>query len=80
MEQALQILEAQGVPAQARVRHGLVVDEILAEIGAEPYDLVVIGAHGEQGWMRFLLEDIAHQIISHTQRPLLVAKALGGAQ
>jgi nucleotide-binding universal stress UspA family protein len=76
LEQALQILEGAGITAAARVRHGLVVDEILAEICEQPYDLVVIGAHGEEGWMRFLLDDVAHQIISHTERPLLVAKTL----
>ncbi|NIP86946.1 MAG: universal stress protein, partial [Planctomycetales bacterium] len=45
----MQILADLGVAAGARVRHGLVVHEILAEIGEEVYDLVVVGAHGEEG-------------------------------
>jgi len=74
LEQALAILQGQGVTADARVRHGLVVDEILVEVCEGDYDLVVVGAHPSVGLMRFLLDDIAHQIISHTDRPVLVAK------
>jgi nucleotide-binding universal stress UspA family protein len=74
LEQALAILQSQGVNADARVRHGLVVDEILAEVCEGDYDLVVVGAHPNVGVMRFLLDDIAHQIISHTERPVLVAR------
>jgi nucleotide-binding universal stress UspA family protein len=74
LERALENLAALGVKAQARVRHGLVVNEILAEACDGDYDLVVIGSHTPAGWMRFLLDDIAHQIICDTDRPLLVAR------
>jgi nucleotide-binding universal stress UspA family protein len=74
LERALKSLADLGIEAQARVRHGLVVEEVLAETCDGDYDLVVIGAHTAAGWMRFLLDDIAHQIISHTDRPILVTK------
>jgi nucleotide-binding universal stress UspA family protein len=56
------------------VRHGLVVDEILAEASEGDHDLIVIGAHQAEGLMRFLLDDVAHQIIGHADRPILVAR------
>lgn len=74
LRQALEILAGLGVPAQARVRHGLVVDEILAEAHEGDYDLVVIGAHVAQGLMRFLLDDVTRQIIGHADRPVLVVR------
>ena len=44
------------------VRHGLVVDEILAEALFGDYDLVVIGAHRKK-WQQFLLDNLARLII-----------------
>ena len=38
------------------------------------YDLVVIGAHREQGWQRFLLDDLAQKILAHIDRPVLVVR------
>lgn len=58
--------------SHAKVRYGLVVDEILAEAHCDDYDLVVIGAHEAAGWERFLLDNLAHQIVAQVQRPILV--------
>ncbi len=74
LHEALTRSEDLDVPVQARVRHGLVVDDIMAEMVDGDYDLVVIGAHVATGWMRFLLDDVAHQIINHADRPVLVAR------
>lgn len=57
---------------QAKVRHGMVVREILDEMQTGDYDMVVIGAHQGKGWERFLLDDLAHELIRHADRPLLV--------
>jgi nucleotide-binding universal stress UspA family protein len=56
------------------VRHGLVVDEILAEAQRGDYDLVVIGAYRSEGWQRILLDDQAHKIIVQLDRPVLVVR------
>jgi nucleotide-binding universal stress UspA family protein len=56
-------------PAQACVRHGLVVDEIMAEMINGDYDLVVIGAHAAEGWMRFLLDDSAGRRCASNHHP-----------
>ena len=70
----LQVLSHPGIHARAKVRHGGVVEEILAEIDENGYDLIVIGAHREAGWQRMLLADIAREIVKRVERPLLVVR------
>jgi nucleotide-binding universal stress UspA family protein len=70
----LQALERPGVRSRPKVRHGLVVDEILAEVRDGDYDLVVIGAYRGAGWQRILLDDLAHQIVVQLERPVLVVR------
>jgi nucleotide-binding universal stress UspA family protein len=70
----LHVLEQPGVHVWPKVRHGLVVDEILAEAQAGRYDLVVIGAHRGAGWQRILLDDIAHKLLVQMDRPVLVVR------
>lgn len=72
--QDMALLAKAHVTATPRVRHGFVVDEILAEARSGDYDLVVIGAHGNQGWLEFLLDDLARQIIQRIDRPVLLIR------
>jgi nucleotide-binding universal stress UspA family protein len=72
LKEDLERLEALNVRLQAKVRHGLVVKEILDEARSGDYDLVVIGAHEGKGWERYLLDDLARELINHADRPLLV--------
>ena len=74
LEHDLDILEGSDLNAQPKVRHGLVVDEILEEAGSGDYDLVVIGAHPEKGWRRILLDDLAHRLLMRLKRPVLVVR------
>jgi nucleotide-binding universal stress UspA family protein len=74
LEQDIQLLEQLNLHPRPKVRHGLVVDEILAEALDGDYDLVVIGAHRGEGWRRILLDDLAHQIIVQMVRPVLVVR------
>ena len=74
LEQALAILADLSLPAEARVRHGLVIDEILAEIYEGDHDMVVVGSRLARGWTRFLLDDLGQQIIDCTDRPVLVVR------
>ena len=62
------------IQAQVKIRHGRVVEEILAEAREGSYDLVVIGAHAGEGWRRILLDDLAHQIITQVDRPVLIVR------
>lgn len=72
LEGDLKRLKQLGMHLEARVRHGLVVQEILEEARTGDYDLVVIGAHQRKGWERFLLDDLAQAIVDHADRPILV--------
>lgn len=75
LEHDMEVLDDSPAEYQAKVRHGRVVAEILAEAEKEDYDLVVIGAHRAEGWQRLLLDDLAHRIMAGIRRPLLVVQA-----
>lgn len=72
LQEDLASLGTAGLQLDAKVRHGLVVKEILAEARSGDYDLVVIGAHRTQNWKRYLLDDLAREIVEQVDRPLLV--------
>jgi nucleotide-binding universal stress UspA family protein len=74
LERDLRVLDRPGIHARAMVRHGLVVDEIVAEAQAGDYDLVVIGAHEIEGWQHLLLDDLAAKIIAQLDRPVIVVR------
>lgn len=76
LERRVERLRRSGFQVKAKVRHGLVVDEILEEAHGGRYDLVVIGAHGSTGWKRYLLDDVAHQIISQIESLVLVVPSV----
>ena len=73
---ALQTLQALGVNCAAKVRHGLVVDEIIAETRDGNYDLLVIGAHAARGLTRWLLDDVTAHVLEESQVPVLVVRAI----
>jgi nucleotide-binding universal stress UspA family protein len=70
----IEVLDNLGLHARAKVRHGLVVEEILDEVQSEDYDLVVIGAYRGEGWQRILLDDLAHRLVVELDRPVLVVR------
>jgi len=72
LQKDLETLKRAGFLTQPKVRHGLVVDEILAEASEGEYDLVVIGAHQTGGGQALLLDNIAKKVIRNINRSLLV--------
>ena len=72
--QDIQVLERLNIHTIPKVRHGLVVDEILNEAQNGDYDLVVIGVHKGERWQLLLLDNLAYQIITLADRPVLVLK------
>jgi nucleotide-binding universal stress UspA family protein len=74
LETALNMLKSLGVSCAAKVRHGLVVDEIAAEARDGNYDLLVIGAHLARGLSRWLLDDVTAHLLEETQIPILVVR------
>lgn len=80
LEHDLELLQRSPAHSEPKVRHGRVVDEILAESEGDDYDLIVIGAHRVHGWQRLLLDDIARQVIRDAQRPVLVMRRRANEQ
>ncbi len=72
LDEDLKTLQKLGVNASAKVRHGVVVEEILAEARENDFDLIVLGMPQAVGWRRFLLDDPIHKIILQSQRPVMV--------
>ena len=74
LEDMLAILHAEGIAATAVVRHGLVVDEIVAEAKDGRYDLLAIGAHTIPGIEGLLSCNLAREIMLSANRPVLIVQ------
>lgn len=74
LERDIQKLEHLGVQLHTKVSHGLVVDEIIAESRRGDYDLVVIGAHADEGIRGLLLDNLARQILMQVDQPVLIVR------
>lgn len=74
LQRDVQILTNVKTKPRPVIRHGLIVDEILAESRSGDYDLVIIGAHQTQGWPARLLSNIAAELIEQIDRPLLIIR------
>lgn len=74
LAQDMAFLEQMDLKVHAKVRHGLVIDEIVDEARHGDYELVVIGARREDGMPRFLLDDLAHELVLDVERPILVIR------
>ena len=71
-----QDLEKMGVPAEVRVRHGIVVDQVFTEVREKSYDLIVTGSSQARGLLRhYIMGDLARSILNHANCPVLVARA-----
>lgn len=72
--QDAELLMKIGLKPTVKIRHGLVVEEIMAEALNKDYNMVVIGAHQHGGWQELLLDDLQKQIIACMDRPVLVVR------
>lgn len=72
LEDMLEILHDEDVEAQACVRHGLVVEEIMAEAKEGHFDMLVIGAHTTPDIGGLLFSDLSQQIMLAANRPVLI--------
>jgi nucleotide-binding universal stress UspA family protein len=74
LQSALEKLRERAPGSTAKVRHGFVVDEILAELRQGHYDLLVVGAHVARGLNRWLLDDVTAHLIEEATTPVLVVR------
>jgi nucleotide-binding universal stress UspA family protein len=74
LQKDMDMLRQIHIDSHPKVRHGLVVEEIVEEANTSDYDLVVIGGRTPAGWERILLDDLGDQIISQVNLPVLVLR------
>src|SRR5438552_7374983 len=68
-------LERLGVSAEARLRHGIVIDQVFEEARDGDYDLIVTGTSQAQGLLRhYIMGDLTRSILNHANCPVLVAR------
>ncbi len=71
-----QNLEALGVTAEVRVRHGLVLDQVFAEVSERGHDLIVTGSSQTRGPLQhYIMGDLTRSIVNRSTVPVLVARA-----
>jgi len=69
-------LEGLGVPAEVRVRHGAVLDQVFEEAREGDYDLIVTGSSQAPGLMRhYIMGDVTRGILNRANCPVLVARS-----
>jgi nucleotide-binding universal stress UspA family protein len=69
-------LERLGVRAEVRLRHGLVVDQVFAEVRQGNYHLIVTGSSQGRGLMRhYVMGDVTRSILNRADCPVLVARS-----
>lgn len=70
-----QALEALGVTSDIRIRHGLVLEQIFAEVRAADHDLIVTGSSRAGGPLRhYIMGDVTREIVNRASVPVLVAR------
>jgi len=75
LREGAETLQQHGVPAQLKLRYGVVADEIVGESLEGDYDLIMLGA--KKGLVRFkrlMLGGMLKQILEKSTRSILVAR------
>ena len=73
-------LKQQGVACTVRLRHGLVVPELLVELRQTEYDLVVAGSSPARDPLRaYMLGNVTRDIVNHAEWPVLIVRTGGDA-
>ena len=71
-----EIIETAGVSAVVRIRHGIVIREILVEIEENDHDLVVVGSWPVRDALRnYAIGNVMREIVNRTDRPVLVIRS-----
>jgi nucleotide-binding universal stress UspA family protein len=71
LDRASKQLQDAGVKSEiiTRIRHGLVVDEVVKELTEGEYELLIVGSHYQPGldrWQGTLLDDITDQLLNRS--------------
>lgn len=69
-------LEKMGLKVEVRIRHGLALDQIFAEVREGAHDLIVTGTSQARGTFRhYIMGDLTRGILNRADCPVLVARA-----
>ena len=69
-------LEKIGLTVEVRIRHGLALDQIFAEVRVVENDLIVTGTSQAKGPFRhYIMGDLTRGILNRDDCPVLVARA-----
>jgi nucleotide-binding universal stress UspA family protein len=69
-------IEQSGVEANIRIRHGIVITEILREAAELDYDLIVAGSYPEPDpWRDYVIGNVTRKIINRADRPVLIIRS-----
>jgi nucleotide-binding universal stress UspA family protein len=69
-------LEKLGVAVKVRIRHGLIVDQLLGEMQEGNYDLIVSGSSRARGPLRYyIMGDVTEAILENAECSVLVARS-----
>jgi nucleotide-binding universal stress UspA family protein len=69
-------LEKRGLTVEVRIRHGLALDQIFAELREGGHDLIVTGTSQARGPFRhYIMGDLTRGILNRAECPVLVARA-----
>jgi len=68
-------LEQLGVAVEVRVRHGIVLSQVFAEVGERKHDLIVTGSSHNRGPLgHYIMGDLTRSIVNRANVPVLVAR------
>ncbi len=59
---------------------GGVATKIIDYVNANDFDMVIIGSHGKGALHSFLMGSVAHKIIMHVNKPVLVVRELNAQE
>ena len=68
-------LQEEGVRAEAKVRYGNPVEEILDHVTWDHIDLIAMATHGRTGLTRVVLGSVAEHVLRRTSVPMLLIRA-----
>ena len=69
-------LQGLGVPTQVRIRHGIVLDQVLQEAEQGNHDLIVTGSAQSRGMLQhYIMGDLTRSILNHTSCPVLIVRS-----
>jgi len=74
---AREVLRQQGLEVERKVRSGDPTEEILAEVTAGGYDLLVLGSHGHSGFAERLLGSVSSNVTERSPVSVLIVKHPG---